>query len=308
LLTEDTTTAEHFTEQNFSTVSGTTYAFSVFVKAGTGKTTIVLRLTTAAWSGGANNQVLFNLSTGVSTILVGSPVALSQSFGNGWWRFTIVSTASSTGTPAARIHLTDSSGNTNYTGDGTSGIYLWGAQLEDGAFPTSYISTTTAAVTRSADVASITGTAFSSWYRQDEGSIYALGAPRYTYGGVNSFPRVFSISNNTTTTMIDGRNRVLSSFSDSGYAVADGGVTQATYDSASNTAGQAMCIAYKANSFAFSIGGVLSDSDTSGTVPTVDRMILGNIPGGTYTLNGTIRRLTYWPTRLLNSTLQAVTQ
>jgi hypothetical protein len=130
LLTEDTTTAEHFTEQNFSTVSGTTYAFSVFVKAGTDKTTIVLRLTTAAWSGGANNQVRFNLSTGVSTILAGSPVAFTQNFGNGWWRFTIVSTASSTGTPGARIHLTDSSGNTNYTGDGTSGIYLWGAQLE----------------------------------------------------------------------------------------------------------------------------------------------------------------------------------
>ena len=308
LLTEDTATAEHSTEQNFSTTSGATYSFSVFVKAGASKTTVVLRLTSAAWSGGANNQVRFNLSTGASTILSGSPVAFSQNFGNGWWRFTIVSTASSAGTPAARIHLTDSSGNTNYAGDGTSGIYIWGAQLEAGAFPTSYIPTTSATVTRAADVASITGANFSSWYNQTEGSIYALGAPRYSYGGVNTFPRIFSISNNTTIAMIDGRNRVLSSFSDSGYAVADGGVTQATYDSASNTAGQAIGIAYKANSFTFSIGGALSDSDTSGTVPTVDRITLGSLPNGLSVLNGTIKRLTYWPQRLSDSTLQAITQ
>ena len=181
-------------------------------------------------------------------------------------------------------------------------------QLEQGAFATSVIPTTTAAATRAADVAQITGSNFSSWYRQDEGSIYISGAPRYIYGGTNTFPRSFSISNNTTMTMIDGRYRVLSPFSDSGYAIADGGVTQATYDSASNTAGQAMCIAYKVNSFAFSTGGALSDSDTSGTVPTVDRIALGSLPNGFSALNGTIKRLTYWPQRLSNSNLQAITQ
>ena len=103
------------------------------------------------------------------------------------------------------------------------------------------------------------------------------------------------------------RYRVLSAFSDSGYAVAAGGVTQATYDSASNTAGQIMSMAYKANSFAFSVGGALLDSDTSGTVPTVNNLILGNIPGGSTSLNGTIKRLTYWPTRLANTTLQQIT-
>jgi len=180
-------------------------------------------------------------------------------------------------------------------------------QLEQGAFATSVIATSTATATRAADVASITGSNFSSWYNQTEGGIYVSGAPRYTYGGTNTFPRSFSISNNTTTTMIDGRYRVLSPFSDSGYAIVDGGVTQATYDSASNTAGQAMCIAYKVNSFAFSIGGALSDSDTSGTVPTVDRITLGSLPNGSSALSGTIRRLTYWPVRLPNATLQAIT-
>ena len=68
--------------------------------------------------------------------------------------------------------MATSNGTVTYDGNGTSGIYLWGAQLEEGAFPSSYIPTTTAAATRSADVASITGTAFSGWYRQDEGTFY----------------------------------------------------------------------------------------------------------------------------------------
>lgn len=61
------------------------------------------------------------------------------------------------------------------TGDGTSGIYIWGAQLEVGGFPTSYIPTTTTALTRNADVATMTGTNFSSWYNAGAGTwaIYA---------------------------------------------------------------------------------------------------------------------------------------
>jgi hypothetical protein len=50
-------------------------------------------------------------------------------------------------------------------------IHIWGAQLEEGAFPTSYIPTTTAAVTRSADLASITGSAFSGWYNSTAGTM-----------------------------------------------------------------------------------------------------------------------------------------
>ena len=307
LLTEDTTTSEHFTEQNFSATSGTTYAFSVFVKAGASKTTVVLRLTTAAWSGGANNQVRFNLSTGASTIIVGSPVAFSQNFGNGWWRFTIVSTASSTGTPAARIHLTDSSGNTNYAGDGTSGIYLWGAQLEAGALPTFYIPTTTATVTRAADVANITGTNFSSFYNQTEGTVFASATTNARHGGINSFPRILSVSDGTNNNQMETYYRVLSPYTDAGYGVTSAGVSQAQFDTNDNRNGQSIAFGYASNNFPLVIGGTVVATDTSGTVPTVSRLGLGVRGDGGIPLNGTIKRLTYWPTRLANTTLQQIT-
>jgi hypothetical protein len=59
-----------------------------------------------------------------------------------------------------------------YIGDGSA--YLWGAQLEQGSFPTSYIPTQASTRTRAADNASITGKNFSEWYNQDEGTYYLM--------------------------------------------------------------------------------------------------------------------------------------
>ena len=67
-------------------------------------------------------------------------------------------------------------GAPTYAGDGTSGIYVWGAQAEAGAFPTSYIPTAGATATRSADIASIPTSAFG--YNQRAGSVVV----DFTYG------------------------------------------------------------------------------------------------------------------------------
>jgi hypothetical protein len=110
----------------------------------------------------------FDLSTGVIGTIDAGVTAAMTAVGNGWYRCSIVRTVSA-GTNYTEIQLALTNGGGSYTGDGYSGIFIWGAQLEAGAFPTSYIPTVASQVTRAADSASMTGTNFSDWYRADEG-------------------------------------------------------------------------------------------------------------------------------------------
>jgi len=181
-------------------------------------------------------------------------------------------------------------------------------QLEQGAFATSVIPTSTTAVTRSADVASITGTNFSSWYRQDEGTMFANARVNATYGGVNSFPRILAINDESNNNTIENYYRVLSPYTDAGYLVNASGVVQAQVDTNDARNGQSSAIGYAANNFALVIGGTIANLDTSGTVPTVTELRIGNRADGNNALNGTIRRLTYWPARLSDANLQRITQ
>ena len=182
--------------------------------------------------------------------------------------------------------------------------FIWGAQLEAGAFPTSYIPTTGAQATRNADVATIAGPAFSSWYRQDEGTLliqWAMAAFPNTGGA-----RVFELNSPSGTDIIWGRtqggtNRV--------YDVTAGGVSQASLVPGAYTAGQSYrsAIAYKANDFAFSENGGIA-TDVAGSVPlSIDRLGIGCGTGGGNQGNLTIFRLTYFPQRLPNAKLQAIT-
>jgi hypothetical protein len=174
------------------------------------------------------------------------------------------------------------------------------AQLEAGAFATSYIATTSAAATRAADVASITGANFSSWYNATEGTIYHQGSTA-------SASNFFSIDDSTVS------NRITSYFpavTTPALFIATGGTTQANISSSAITAGStfAQANAYKANDFVIVTNGGAASTDTSGSVPTVNKMVIGANVTGAAAVNGTIRRLTYWPQRLPNSTLQAITQ
>jgi hypothetical protein len=198
------------------------------------------------------------------------------------------------------LTFTPTAGTLTLTVSGT----VTNAQLEAGPFRTSYIPTTTAAATRSADVASITGSAFSSWYRQDEGTVFA---------DVNSAPVsnivqvAFDISEGL------GNERMFQRRNAGGIAataVVDNGVTQgdigATVIAAS--ARYRSGFGYKLNDLSIAVNGGAEATDTSATIPTPDRLFLGQNFASGQSCNGTLRRLTYWPARLPNSTLQAITQ
>jgi hypothetical protein len=138
---------------------------SVYAKKGE-RQYLVLQLPSAAFPSSSN--ATFDLDSATFNLGAGSPTASITDVGNGVYRCSITKTAtSSASSNGAFIYVTNSASATinAYTGDGYSGIYIWGAQLEAGAFPTSYIPTVASQVTRSADSASMTGANFSDWYR-----------------------------------------------------------------------------------------------------------------------------------------------
>jgi hypothetical protein len=216
-----------------------------------------------------------------------------------------------TGTGEAnRVSLTftPTAGSLTLTVSGT----VTNAQLEAGAFRTSYILnvSTPLGVTRNADVANITGANFSSWYRQDEGTVFAsAGVQDFTQ---TNFPRLFSldradVSSNFIAAVRSSSTRRLdySVFADAtGQAV---GLNNGIAPAANTTVNGAWV--YKANDFIGAVNGVLTNSDTSGSVPTLLTTFgIGMQGNATLHYNGTIKRLTFFPQRLPNSTLQAITQ
>ena len=306
LVREDTSGSEHYAgDRNIAVTSGVTYCWSFFAKAsnsGSARRAYVR----AALQGAAG--VIFDVVTGASNIISSTALVShgNQNVGNGWWRFWIVFTATGTGTAVFRQQLSVGTSPV-YTGDGVSGLFIWGAQLEAGAFPTSYIPTTAAAVTRSADVCSISGSSFSGWYQQDEGTVFAEYSRNSDKAPGNQIP--FMVSDGTGANIIaitDGANgtsdRVL---------ISAGNVSQMNTGSVNYTANQVLArsIGYKLNNCATAVNGGNLVVDTSATIPVVNQLSIGHAPYfSTSRVNGTIHRLTYWPQRLPDSTLQAVTQ
>jgi len=293
----------HYAQQSISgATSGISYTSTVFAKASE-----LTRFELLHAVGSTLYVQGYDLSNGtlLTRVTAGTTAATGgfiQAVGNGWYRCGITQT--SDGTTGA-VRLTLRSGN-SVTFDATSqGAFFWGAQLEAGAFPTSYIPTTTAAATRSADVASITGANFSSWYRQDEGTVFAdvVSAPNNT---------IVQLTADISDAL--GNERIFirrTSGGLLGFAVIDGGVIQADVGAGPVISGGARFAtagSYRLNSINLATNGQIGTEDTTATIPTPDRMFIGQSFASTQQAGGTIKRLTYWPQRLPNSTLEAITQ
>jgi hypothetical protein len=289
LAPDGTLTADKLTENdadNFHRIrqgitSGVTGVFSVFLKAAE-------RTRVNLGTSDINLIAGFDLSAGSVVSGTGS----IEPFGDGWYRCSI----SATFTTSGPFLLLRNSSSEFYTGDGTSGIYLWGAQLEAGAFPTSYIPTTTSTATRNASLADLISGAIANNIR----SFYVeFSSPAVGTRGV------VSLNDNTA----NERASVLTSGTDPRLVVQDGGVEQANINGGTVAAGVRTRVAVRINAddFAISINGGAVVTDTSGTLPTVDRLMFGRTQAGEY-LNGRIARFTGWSQLLPNATLQTLAQ
>lgn len=304
--TADTLTAGtvDYMRQTLVTVANdsASYTLSVYLKQGSAAKSGLYIL----FSGGTNKSYSATITWAtlsiVDTYSQGTVVSLT-SIGDGYYRATLTGANNSSGNTTLVARINPAAENSG--GGGTGTVIAWGAQLEAGSFPTSYIPTTSAQVTRAADVATMTGANFSSWYRQDEGTVVTSGDIN-SIGG-SAFPAFLSVddtsSNNAMEISVwDGASDQLKF---AGYV---SGVAQWSVSGAVYSAGKTSVIAaaYKENDFSAAYSGTLGSADTSGGVPNVTQLHIGMNRGGGSPLNGHISRIAYYPIRLSNASLQAM--
>ena len=279
-------------------VSGTSYTFTCWMKAGT-LTQGGFAFPAAAFTTGLSCRV--DLSTG-SVIASSSGLSTSTTlYANGWVR--IISVATATATVASSITIRILNNANSYIGTGNGTILIWGAQMEAGAFPTSYIPTTTATVTRAADVASVTGANFSSWYNQTEGTVFGQFLRTTTTNTQQG--RVFSFNDGTNTNVLE----IYHTGASNPAAQITANTLQAQWTPSGFTVGTSIkeVLGYKLNNSNASFNGSAETLDTVCNIPTATQARIGDRQDGVRNLNGTIQRLTYWPVRLPDPTLQSIT-
>ena len=260
----------------------------------------------------SRTNLLLNSATLATQNVTVTAIAHTLSFyGTGTVTLSGAHSATLVGTGAypsrATLTFTPTAGTLTVTVSGT--VEYANLEIDAGglgaSFSTSYIPTEGSTVTRAADVASISGSNFSSWYRQDEGSIYSDFIRTYS-GNFPNFPNIYNINDGTGTNRIaffGGQNaqffrpQITVSSSDQLNFVTLPSIVPGPNKAAHS---------FKLNASDFSANGSVTAQDTSVSIPTVTTMNIGVGFGQQFT--GCLRRLTYWPSKLAASTLQTITQ
>lgn len=287
-----------------SIAAGTTYSYSIFVKP---DTSVVSMSITVGKSNSSDGAIAYYMLSGNGSVAtygsrtsgtyIGSGI---QPVGAGWYRLWVAAQTSS----STSGHVILSIPNTPEAVAGTS-WKVWGAQIELGSFPTSYIPTSGSTVTRPADVFTIpTNT---GWYTQGQGTL--LGNGQVPMAG-NMYSGIVALDNGGTNNSIQ---ELLSLNGSSHIAIEvwNGGAFNGTGGGslAYTTPGDLMKAgaAFDAVDFRGVFNGSLLDNNTR-AVPTMSVLRVGNGRGGLFNLNGWARRIVYLPTREPDYTLPDYTR
>lgn len=291
-LIEDSSTGQHTIYQISATTGSKT--FSVYAKNASGSR--FLRLVDFNATNGAQGETWFNLLTG--TVAFGPGTIVNA--GNGFYRCSITTTTTVLSTYF--ISISTNGYAASYTGDGTSGFYIYGAQLEAGPFATSYIPTVASQVTRTADVATMTGTNFSSWYNQSEGAF--VSSSLLTRQAAIGPTTIFSASDNTSANMINCFYRASGALGVNIFAatVAQLDQTQLGVTAANTIVNTG--VAYKVSNTVSYANGTVQTTSAVAAIPTVTQLQFGISPTGS-SLNGYVRSLRFYKQRILNAEGQA---
>jgi len=296
---------------NLSMATSTAHTFSVWAKAAeyTG-----VSLTIADSSNNAHG-VYFDLSAGTFTIGSNAHTGRMEAYPNGWYRcFATFTTPSSITFQQVLIGVLQNGTTHTYAGNGSSGIYIWGAQLEVGAFATSYIPTDSATVTRGADQTYIDGDDFLDFYNQTEGTVISSHS---ILPNIPSNHNLYTYQIAPDSGTAYAPLRILDKNSSIANSIAVASVYNSSYSFLTTDTGNPVTVAGRKYVIAASIkkddydavfdgGDLLSDS--SGDLYTADHISFGYYkPSPQAYLNGHIQRLIYYPTKLTNNQLKTIT-
>jgi hypothetical protein len=291
-ILEIASTGTHESWQRVNMISGQAYTQSCFFKAN-GRKRVQMQIFDNATQYAAAiydlNSVTVVATNGTSTI---------TNYGSGWYRCTISGISPATALGYCVIGLcTDLyatvSVQDSYAGDAAKGVYFWGMQTEAGAYATSYIPTTTAAVTRVTDAASKTG--ISSLIGQTEGTLFV----DLDFTNRSEVQVFIEVGNGST-------QRVLIYCSGNSILT----FANASVFSYTQTANERIKIAfaYKSGSSALYVNGVQKAvSSGSLTYSSLSNLYLGMEPGGAQTTTNPINQALLFKTRLTNAQLAELT-
>jgi hypothetical protein len=296
---ESTGTGNVAFNQAITFATSTTYVVSIFAKA-SGLDWIRIQPVNL---GALAISAYFDLTNGVVGATVGADNTSEfiEDYGNGWFRCGIVFESDVADTAGnIQLYISDGDGDVSVALDGTSSILVWGAQLEAGAFPTSYIPTVAASVTRNADVVTTTDL---SWLNASAGSFYAKASILSTARTVAG--RVFNVSDADASDQLNlyVETNEIPAWTTLHSSDTDGSIT-VTAISAATDFEAAVC--YADDDLAFYQDGAAGTPDTTAAIPlagTPTTFFVGDRSGSDRPLNGHIKELRYYNIRKSNEFL-----
>ena len=300
LVYENTGTNPHFTFQTVGTTTTNDYTLSVFAKY-SGR---FLQVFAGGSDTVGNPYVNFDLQNGTFNNNGANGVSM-ENHGNGWYRCIVEVTSAVTSgfNPIfGLVETLNSSRASGYTGNGTSGVYLWGAMLEEGSYATSYIPTTSSAVTRVAETANGAGDA--STFNDSEGVLMA----EISALADNGSSRQISLSDGSSSTnkvslIYTSTSNQLQAFIRSGGSIAFN-VSEILSDTTNNNK---IALKYKANDFALWVNGIELENNTIGNAPTSLNVLDFDDADGASDFYGSAKQIQYFDSALNDSDLEKIT-
>jgi hypothetical protein len=293
-------------QQAFTAVVGVTYTASAYFLKTSSVNVIEFAIRLSFIGGDYSGYLSFDTLTGNYVVRSGALANITIVDCGRYWRILITSSGTTSGTLSDSVIIIRPTTGVIVGGFNTTAIgscIFWGAQLEAGAFSTSYIPTVASTVTRAADQASMTGTNFSSWYNQAQGTLYAESddngvnnngaATLYNIGASNNNAIAFYGNGTLNTARLLVRLNVVYVINTSSSAT-----TQPIKQAASFKDGAVSCTA----------NGILFVTNVNVNIPhNLDTLYIGYFPGTASYLTGHIRKLSYYPVALSSSNLVALT-